>query len=286
MGTIALISTFSFAGGYITPLTTDAPLEYQPAPQVSSTWEHQIGIYGWVAVPNANVTYTLPSILGGEETQAEETQAEGGILRGDEGLIESEIANRIDGIFMGSYRGRNDTYSLLLDVIYLGLSNNQKSNLLVSRYNLPDVALQATEESTVWVSTGYVGYNMINSDAFRLDVVAGLRYASLQVDADIEASTLNKYVGIELSGKAELWDGVIGVDGEYIINKEWYLPYQFDIGAGDSDLTVQASLGVGYRFGWGDVLVSYRYLKYEFPDFKLMEEIDFSGPLLGVNFRF
>jgi len=50
-----------------------------------------------------------------------------------------------------------------------------------------------------------------------------------------------------------VWDVVIGVRGHANLNRQWYLPYQLDIGAGQSDLTWQAAGGIGYRFDWGDV---------------------------------
>ena len=44
---------------------------------------------------------------------------------------------------------------------------------------------------------------------------------------------------------------------------KWAMPYHFDIGTGDSDLTWQAELGVTYSFGWGDIGAVWRYLDYD-----------------------
>ena len=45
---------------------------------------------------------------------------------------------------------------------------------------------------------------------------------------------------------------------------KWYMPYEADFGAGSSSTTsFNGILGVGYKFGWGDVLVAWRYLDYK-----------------------
>ena len=90
----------------------------------------------------------------------------------------------------------------------------------------------------------------------------------------------------ERSKSDEQLDGIVGLRGKIQLNENWYLPYHADIGTGDSDLTLQLFAGIGYRFGWGDIKLGYRYLKYELDDDALLEELEVYGPLLGVGFRF
>jgi len=54
---------------------------------------------------------------------------------------------------------------------------------------------------------------------------------------------------------------------------------------GDSDFTRQRLAGVGYAFSWGDVAVAWRYLDYHFGSGSSIENAKFSGPLVGVAFR-
>jgi len=68
--------------------------------------------------------------------------------------------------------------------------------------------------------------------------------------------------------------------------EHWISPYYVDVGAGDSDLTWQASLGVGYRWGWGDIHLDYRYLDYDQGDNALVQGMTLDGPSLGATFRF
>ena len=64
---------------------------------------------------------------------------------------------------------------------------------------------------------------------------------------DISGAILNR----TFSSEIENYNAVIGLKGEYTINSDWYVPYHFDIGAGDSDLTWQGSASLAYHFSWG-----------------------------------
>jgi hypothetical protein len=51
-------------------------------------------------------------------------------------------------------------------------------------------------------------------------------------------------------------------------------------------VTWQGLLGVAYSFNWGDVSLAYRYLYYEQGSDKLLQNMSFRGPTLGVTFHF
>ena len=59
-----------------------------------------------------------------------------------------------------------------------------------------------------------------------------------------------------------------------------------DIGTGESDLTWQALAGIGYRFKRFDVHAVYRYLSWDFDDNPALDELDISGPAVGLRFLF
>ncbi len=118
--------------------------------------------------------------------------------------------------------------------------------------------------------------------------MAGARYFSLDVSADlqIDGPLPPSLPSANLAQSVELWDAVVGIKGAYRVNENWFLPYHFDIGAGDSDLTWQALAGVGYSYGWGDVLLVYRHLNYDQDDSGLVQDLEFSGPAIAINFNF
>ena len=64
------------------------------------------------------------------------------------------------------------------------------------------------------------------------------------------------------------------------------MPLYLDAGTGTSTFTWQGLLGVGYAFGWGDVLLVYRHLSFEQGSEGDVQHLTFSGPALGATFRF
>ena len=253
-----LTCTLAVAGGDV------APAEEQVVTPVvteeSSGWEHKVAIYGWAASFDGTLTYSLPD--GGEQ------ESDGGVI------------DALDGVFMGAYELRKDKFSFLADMIYLGMSGEETIAADIGRGKL---ATTVAQEFDAWILSFYGGYNLIDTGSATLDIIAGMRYFSLDVDATIDFLIFDP---IPLSPSFEAYDALIGVKGSVDINENWYVPYIFDIGAGDSALTWQAQASIGYRFGWGDVLATYRYIHYEVDGVKLVEDFDLYGPKIGVVFHF
>jgi len=60
-------------------------------------------------------------------------------------------------------------------------------------------------------------------------------------------------------------------------DRQWFLPYYLDVGAGESDLTWQGMAGLGYSFDSIDVVGVWRYLDYDLGDSTPIKSIDFNG---------
>ena len=58
-----------------------------------------------------------------------------------------------------------------------------------------------------------------------------------------------------------------------------------DVGTGQSKLTWQINAGVGYKFDWGSVFATWRYLDYDFKSGNALQSMNMNGPLIGVAFR-
>ena len=84
------------------------------------------------------------------------------------------------------------------------------------------------------------------------------------------------------------WDAVVGLKGRAFLGSErrWFVPYYVDVGTGESKFTWQANAGVGYNFDWGALVASWRYLSYDFKSGGHIDSVSFSGPLVGVAFKF
>jgi hypothetical protein len=84
----------------------------------------------------------------------------------------------------------------------------------------------------------------------------------------------------------DVWDGIVGIRGEVTLDEKWYLPYHLYIGTGNSEVTYQAFGGVGYRFSKVDLIAAYRYLRWNFDDSPVFDNLYILGPLVGIKFRF
>jgi len=220
----------------------------------SGEWQHDLTIYGWLPTLDGTLTFKVP----GESDDS----------------TDSNAIDSLDSVFMGSYEARKNEWSFLADLIYLKMSGDTQG--LNSNVNLE-------LELTAKMYGFYAGYNLSTANNMRVDVIGGMRYFSLGLDVTRSGGRI---LNGTLSSDVENYDAVIGIKGEYTINSNWYIPYQFDIGTGDTDLTWQANASLAYRFDWGDVIATYRYMHYDKGDSLLLEDFDLYGPKLGVVFHF
>jgi hypothetical protein len=231
-----------------------------------NSWRSSVTLYGWLPSVAGNLNYDL----GG----------------GGSGTVDSEdILDALDFAFMGAFEIRNEQWSLLTDVIYLKLSDGNTSSV-----TLPAGTLSADvdQELDGWQIGIYGGYNVYRTDKATVDAVLGLRYLTLDAEASltIDGPLPPELPGRRLARSDDLWDGIIGVRGRVGFASNWFIPYHFDIGAGDSDLTWQVLGGVGYEAGWGDLFLVYRHLEWDTGDEGLLEDFSFSGPAAGIKFNF
>lgn len=186
---------------------------------------------------------------------------------------------------MGAFETREGRWSLLADVICLDLGSRDGSSVSLPGGGSIDTEVDLALDG--WQVGLYGGYNLYDTPKASLDILEGLRYLSIDTDADLDIDTpldLN-LPGAKLSASTELWDGVVGVRGRANLNDNWFVPYYLDVGAGDSDLIWQAMAGVAYAAGWGDVVVVYRHLAWDEGDDGLLQELSFSGPALAFKFH-
>lgn len=244
---------------------------YAADSSTSGEWQHRVLLYGWFPGIDGTLNYDIPG--SGSSASADA----------------SDLIENIDFVFMGLYEGRMDKWSFTADLLYLDLSNSENNAVSIPiGSGGDDVKVGADQSMTAWVIGLYGGYNVVKTDKVSLDILAGARYLSLDVDAKLDISGPLPPVlpGLKLSQSVDLWDAIVGVKGSISLSDKWYLPYHFDIGTGESDHTWQALVAVGYRFDWGDVLLAYRHLSYDQGKSGLIQNLELSGPALGINFRF
>ncbi|MGB9329250.1 MAG: hypothetical protein WCB10_00610 [Steroidobacteraceae bacterium] len=129
--------------------------------------------------------------------------------------------------------------------------------------------------------------------AWTVDLLLGARYLDLSNTLKWSISgalgplpPANRTGSSEAS--ADIWDGIIGVKGQYAFgsDRSWSVPFYIDGGTGDSWNTFQVAAGVAYSFHWGQIGALYRYLEYkpQGSDNRI-EKVYFNGPMVGATSR-
>lgn len=191
----------------------------------------------------------------------------GNTVRGNDIDIDlDDILDDLEMVFMGNYEFRKGKWFLMTDAVYLNTKNEK---------TIAGVGLSA--EVSSWIVTPAVGFNVVDSEGFQFDILGGARYLYLKTDLRAGSRAQEESGG--------MWDGLIGIKGRINLGENFYIPYYGDVGTGDTDLSWQAYGGIGFRFERIDLELGYRYLDLEFDD-RVVESLNFSGPLAGIRFNF
>lgn len=253
----------------------------------SDTWTFAVKPYLWLPNVNGTLRYEIPPGSGGGPT----------VDLGNYILENLSIALMISG------EARKGDWAIVTDLVYLDV-NSQNSKVKSVDFafgpggRIPvavgaDLGTKSSLSGELWELVG--AYTMAHNDKSAIDVLGGFRYLSIQAStdwqlaADVTGPGPGQSFGRSgsISQGANLWDLIIGVRGLVGLGSgTWAIPYYLDVGTGSSALTWQVMAGIEYRFRWGDVQLSYRYLYYNMKDDELLKGVSFSGPGLGVNFRF
>lgn len=198
-----------------------------------------------------------------------------------------KILDNLDMTFMGGLGASKGKWSFAVDIVYMDLSADNKSDftLPIGHEGLT-VSTSASVDLKSWIVTPTIGYQLIDAERGSLNLIAGVRYFSMDIDFNLKATgpfTTRKF---KLSASPDVWDGIVGVKGQLNLGSSWFLPCYADVGGGDSQLTWQVFGGVGYRFQHLDLVAGYRYLAYEFDPNPAVDKLNISGPLVGLRFHF
>jgi hypothetical protein len=241
-----------------------------------SDWQFAATIYGW-----------FPDIGGHTE-----------FANGAGSTIDVDVSSILDHLKMtaqGSFEFHKGRWGGFTDIVYLdvGDSNSRTRNLEIGGVPIPATVTTAADfdlKSTFW--TLAANYWVIDSDATTFGVMFGARLAHMNEELKWTFSgNFGQVTPPPLTGSAgesvDQWDGIVGVQGRvrFGADHKWAMPYYFDIGAGDSDLTWQAEVALTYSFGWGDIGAAWRYLDYDLDSNGPIKDLNFNGPAAGVTFR-
>ena len=241
-------SSLAIAGGDIAPVEPVIP----EVVVENDSWDHSAAIYLWGAA------------IGGTTPTGQEID-----------IPFSDIVDNLDLAFMGHFDAKKGKWTIAADAIYLKVRSR---DIASSPGLINDLEFRS------WIVTPYATYNIMESDQWDINLLAGARY--IYMKPEITFAPIVPGPGAVSSSDSN-WDGVIGIKGNYTFNEKWFMPFHFDVGSGDSDMTWQAFAGVGYKYENFDLIAGYRVLEWEFDNtFVGFTDFDLSGPMIGAKFRF
>jgi hypothetical protein len=182
-----------------------------------------------------------------------------------------DIVDAVDMFAEFGVEARKGKWALTADVLY-GKVTFRPSGPIIDRIDLKE-----------WIVTPKISYRVAEGDWGHLNVTGGVRYTNLKVDV-----LGNRIFGgvFDENASGVLWDGLVGINGEYNISERWYMPFTVDVGAGDSDFVSDLDAGIGYRFKYADVILAFRYAYYDFGSSAPLQDETIYGPILKARFTF
>jgi hypothetical protein len=206
------------------------------------------------------------------------------------------VLDSLEAVFMGTLEARRDRWGVSTDVVYVDFEAGKQGT---RQFGLGDVEIPAAVDAdlklglTAWLWSLEGNYAIAQREGLSMAVLAGVRMLDIEeqlhytLNGDISSLPVIDRSGSGRSRQTH-WDAITGLKGRVLLGDErrWYVPFRADVGAGESDLTWQAMLGVGYSFGSVDVLGVWRHLDYDLGDVTPIRSIEFDGPAIGVTYRF
>lgn len=197
-----------------------------------------------------------------------------------------DLLDNLDFAFMGVFEAHKGRLSLLTDAMYLKLEA-ENGGKVTGQGGLATIKADATIKLQAWVVTPAIAYNIVDTNKFKFEVLAGARYLWIKPELDLHIKGPFRSRDKNISASGDVWDGIVGIRGSVNLDKHWYIPYYADIGTGESQFTDQVMAGVGYRISDKvDVAAAYRYMYWKFEENKVLDKLNLSGPVVGLRYRF
>lgn len=195
----------------------------------------------------------------------------------------SDILNVLDFGFMTAYEARKGRWGLLLDGMYMKVSDSAMASK-------SDIGLSVTAKLRLQQSmlAGAVAYRAVEG-SIPLDVIGGVRYNKIDADASIDASLVGLAGTVHRSGKRDWTDPYVGMRVTYPINDKWNAIGYADVGGFNvgSDFTWQGMAGLDYA--WSKSVTAkfgYRYMKVDYDKDGFRYDMANDGLYAGVGIRF
>jgi opacity protein-like surface antigen len=223
-------------------------------------WSGNVTLYGW-----------LPSMQGSQ------------LGISGEPIVDASAKDLLEALDFAAFATgeiRHDRAGLYFDFAYVDLGANVDAKLPFISGATVDTQITFLTVAGTWRIQG-------DTEKF-IDVYGGARYYTVDVNMDINA--FGSHVQRSVSANADWLDPVLGIKGRYPFDDRWSVYGFGDIGgfglSGMSNLTWQAYAGVNYAFTENITgNLGYRYMSIDYDD-EIKLDMNISGPVLGLTYRF
>lgn len=195
----------------------------------------------------------------------------------DAELSFSDAIQDLDFAFMGTAEARNGRWGLVSDLLYFNLTADGPT---------PDGVLfrEVAAGTKITVLSALVAYRVHEDAAMAVDLAAGVR----GFWTDIDTTFVGNVAQTEVLGQTKNWvDPIVAARVRMAFSDQWFGTVMMDAGGTGDTSTWQALATVGYRLteNWA-LQGGYRYLEAEWDTDYGKSSLDFSGPIIGVTYRF
>jgi hypothetical protein len=214
---------------------------------------------------------------------------------GDIEVKSDDVFDSLNGAFMGAFEAGNGQWGVFTDFLYVDISGSKSGtrSFSIGGFDVPSSVsadLDLGIKGSAWTIAGE--YRVQNTPQATVDLLLGARLLDVKPRLTWGLSGNVGSLPIASRGgsseiKANNWDAIVGVKGRFAFGDglRWFVPAYADVGAGESQLTWQVAGGIGYAFGWGDVIGMWRYMKYDMKSDQSVQDLSLNGPMVGVTFR-
>jgi len=241
--------------------------------QDSEDWQWTIAPYLWASDVGLDLTVNNDTTIGGDAQF-------------------KDLLDKVDTAFMGHFEGRKGRWGMYLDTIYLDLSDRSTVSVGPGGPILGDLAADAGMKLRLYDAGGLYRFSEAGA-AVQFDLLAGLRYIDVDVDANLTLPGPGMTsVGIS-TGPSET-DLMLGARLIGFFADRWHWALRGDFSFGGSEGTYNGLASMGYTFGESRLFTltaGYRYMSIELDGATARgnpsaADVTMSGPLVGFVFNF
>ena len=207
-------------------------------------WRYRAALYGYF--PSIGATTTFPGTGGGSSVSVDA----------------ADILDSLEFAFMATFEAKKGLWGVYSDLVYFNVGNTKTQSRSLS---LGDQGLPADVTADVKLDMKSVQWMLAGTYQARRDTAVHARSArsargcwtSTRSSTGRSGAISVRCPCLIMRGRAAMglsnWDAIVGVKGRAMFGDDgrWFVPYHFDIGAGESRLTWQAAVGLGYTLPLG-----------------------------------